>query len=177
MSSSEVGLGIQEHPQESEELAHQHTAPQTTPLASPAATTPHYEQDLHHNLGLDTPPLTDHWQTPPYRSDGTQSLTDPCQVTSFPAAPTGPCVPLFPGPATNLVPTAEHAMGDYSWCFPTPGFYLEELAQINLRIHLAGRALLLPARTLALWSSPAVNDVLDAASSLINLVDSFASRR
>ncbi|KAK4034552.1 hypothetical protein C8A01DRAFT_18666 [Parachaetomium inaequale] len=172
-SRNEVGLGIQEHPQES---AYQHAAPQTTPLASPAATTPHYEQGTHHNLGLDTPPFTDHWQTPSYGSDGSQSLTDMCQVTSFSAAPTGPCVPLFPGPATNVVPTtAEHVMGNYSWCFPTSDYFLEELAQINLRIHLAGRALLLPARAPA--PSPAVNDVFDAASSLINLVDSFASRR
>lgn len=72
-----------------------------------------------------------------------------------------------------MVPTGE---GDYPWAFTTlRDYFPEELAQINLRIHLAARALPARASTLALLSSPAVNDVLDAAYSLINLVDRRAS--
>jgi hypothetical protein len=72
-----------------------------------------------------------------------------------------------------MISTAE---SDYSWSFTTlRDYFPEELAQINLRIHLAARALPARANTLALLSSPAVNDVLDAAYSLINLVDRRAS--
>jgi hypothetical protein len=52
------------------------------------------------------------------------------------------------------------------------------VAQINLRIHLAGRALLSsPSRALACLTSPAVNDIFDAACSLINVVDRFVLSR
>jgi hypothetical protein len=74
--------------------------------------------------------------------------------------------------------TAEDMMGDYPWTCPNPPDYsLEELAQINLRIHLAGRALAAPGRALVSMSSPAVDEIFGAACSLINLVDRYTSKR
>lgn len=66
----------------------------------------------------------------------------------------------------------------YPWAVSTlPDYTLEELAQINLRIHLAARTLTPPARTLALFSSPAVNEIFDTACSLINVADRCAAKR
>jgi hypothetical protein len=71
-------------------------------------------------------------------------------------------------------------MGDYSWAIPTLpdcSLDLEEVAQINLRIHLAGRSLPSLPRTLASLSSPAFGSIFDAACALINAVDRFTLRK
>lgn len=90
-----------------------------------------------------------------------------------------PCVPLYPSPVPNVTMGPDNVMGSYPWAFTTlPDCSLEEVAQINLRIHLAGRALLSsPSRALACLTSPAVNDIFDAACSLINVVDRFVLSR
>ncbi|KAH6628115.1 hypothetical protein F5144DRAFT_654100 [Chaetomium tenue] len=172
--SRNVGLGTLDHSQES---THEPVPPRR--VSSPAATSPTCEQFTHHhNLGLDTPPPTEDWQTPSYRCDSTQPLTNMCPSTSFPAVPDIAYAPLFQDPAANLVPAAEDIVGGYSWGFPASSdYFLEDLAQINLRIHLAGRALPSPAGSPPPWSWPAANDAFDAACSLIDAVDQFAARR
>lgn len=168
-----IGFGALEHPQES---THQPVPPRTA--STPGVTTPTCDQFTHHSLGLDTPPPTEDWQTPSYRCGSTQTMADLCPVSSFPAGPNVAYAPLFQDPATNLVPAAEDIVGGYSWCFPASSdYFLEELAQINLRIHLAGRALPSPAGSPPPWSWPAANNGFDAACSLIDAVDRFATRR
>ncbi|KAK4148543.1 hypothetical protein C8A00DRAFT_19641 [Chaetomidium leptoderma] len=173
-----IGLGILEHPSED---AHEHVSPQINPLPPSTTTRPHYERGNRRGPGLQTPPLTGQWQTPPYGSGGHQFPAGMCQ--SIPCSegttvPAIPCVPLFPDQGPEMTVSTGNVMDSYPWVFPTlPDYSLEELAQINLRIHLAGHALSAPSRALAPLSSPAVNDILDAAYSLANAVDRYASRR
>ena len=168
-----ISFGALEHPQES---GHETVPPRTA--STPGVSTPTCEQFTHHGLGLDTPPPTEDWQTPSYRCDSTQTMADMCPVSSFPAGPNVAYAPLFQDPAASLVPAAEDIVGGYSWCFPASSdYFLEELAQINLRIHLAGRALPSPAGSPPPWSWPAANNGFDAACSLIDAVDRFATRR
>lgn len=73
---------------------------------------------------------------------------------------------------------AESIIGDYSGGrLALPDCSLEEVAQINLYIHLAGRTLPSLPRTLASLLLPAANDIFDAACALINAVDRFALRK
>ncbi|KAK3298747.1 uncharacterized protein B0H64DRAFT_386075 [Chaetomium fimeti] len=168
-----MGFNNSEHSQES---THEFVPSRT--VSSPVVTTPICEQITHHSLGLDTPPPTEDWQTPSYHCDSTQSLADMCPVTSFPAGPSVAYAPVFQDPAANLVPAAENIVGGYSWCLPASSdYFLEELGQINVRIHLAGRALPSPVGAPAPWSWPATNNGFDAACSLIDAVDRFAARR
>ncbi|KAH6854721.1 hypothetical protein B0I37DRAFT_38369 [Chaetomium sp. MPI-CAGE-AT-0009] len=168
-----ISLNTSEHSQES---IHELVPPRSE--SSPTVTTPICEQITHHNLGLDTPPPTEDWQTPSYHCDSTQSMADMCHpVTSFPAVPNVAYAPGFQDPVSNVVPAPENIVGGYSWCLPASSdYFLEELAQINVRIHLAARALPSPAGS-APWSWPATNNGFDAACSLIDAVDRFAARR
>jgi len=152
-----------------------------SPSLSPVATTPYCQLGSHRRTGQQTPPLPSQWQTSSYSSDGNQFLAGMCQlapVAEDTANPTIPCVPLFPDPMPSVSSRAENIMNDYSWALPTlPDYSLEEVAQINLRIHVVGRALPSLPRTLASLSSPAVHDIFDAACALINAVDRFALRK
>ncbi len=180
-STAGMGLGIMSHPNEH---VHGHLASQMNPLLMPPAT-PTYCDILvgsQPGPGPEAPPLPSQWQAapPPYDSDSNQFI-DMCQLSSFSEAtpaPSIPCVPIFPDPAPTVASTtAEDMMGSYSWPVPAmPDYSLEELAHINLRIHMAGHSLPSPFRTLASLSSPAVNDVFDAACALINVVDRYAAR-
>ncbi|KAK4197151.1 hypothetical protein QBC40DRAFT_286078 [Triangularia verruculosa] len=55
--------------------------------------------------------------------------------------------------------------------------HLEEVTQINLRIHRAGRILCSLTRTLLATSSPAINEIFDAACSLIGFMDRYATQQ
>lgn len=127
----------------------------------------------------ETPPIPDQWLMSPFEPDSSQFLSGMCQLASFSQespAPAIPCVPLYTSPSPDMPSTAENV--DYPWdCPNAPDYSLEELAQINLRIHLAGRALATPARALVSVSSPAIDDIFGAACSLINLVDRYTSKR
>ncbi len=151
-------------------------------LLSPDAAALYCELGSHRVTGQQTPPLQSQWQTTSsYSSHGNQHLVGMCQLASDAedtAPPTIPCVALFPEPVPSVSSRAESIIGDYSWGLPTlPDCSFEEVAQINLRIHLAGRAIPSLPRTLASFSSPAVNDIFDAACALINAVDRFTLRK
>lgn len=155
---------------------------QLSPLPSPAATTPRCSAASQVVPELDAPLLTDQWLMSPFDSDGNQFLTGMSQLTSFSHATTGPtipCVPLFADAPPEMPPAAEPVLGRYpcSYSNPPADNSLEELAQINMRIHVAGRALSTPTNALALMSSPAVDDIISAACSLISLVDRYAAKR
>jgi hypothetical protein len=70
-------------------------------------------------------------------------------------------------------------VGDYAWGLPSlPDYYcLEEVTQLNIRIHVAGRAITSLPRTPASLSSPAINDIFEASFTLINAADRFASKK
>ena len=183
ISPVSIGLGIMGH---SNEHVHDHGAMHVPALHPPVAPAPYGELASHRGTVQQTPPpLPSQWQTSSYGPDSNQFLTGICQLTSVAedtAASTIPCVPLFSDgvPSVPSVPSTrpENMMGDYSWALPAlPDYSLEEVAHINLRIHLAGRALPSLPRTLASLSSPAIHDFFDAAYALVNAADRFASRK
>ncbi|KAL2170661.1 hypothetical protein VTG60DRAFT_4586 [Thermothelomyces hinnuleus] len=134
---------------------------------------------MHRDLDTDTLPLTEQWHPPSYHTSGAPTTSaDTCGLAACAAVPAIPCVPVFPQPANDMIPTADHDfIGDYSWSLASsPESFLEQLSQINLRIHLGGRSLPEPSTTMAPWSLAAVNDVLDAACSLTDAVDRFTAR-
>ncbi|KAH6630624.1 hypothetical protein B0J18DRAFT_421735, partial [Chaetomium sp. MPI-SDFR-AT-0129] len=101
-----------------------------------------------------------------------------CQMATFATIPSVPTAPLFPDSTTHVVPPTEHAMDSYTWGFPaTSDNLLQELGDIDFRIHQARRGLLLPHCTPAPWSSSGVNEAFDAACSLVDVVDRFAAKR
>lgn len=169
-------MGIAEYPQE---LTHDSGVQKTAYLSSShAIASTQWQQTTQRNFGVDTPPLTEQWHAPSYYPDDTPRMRTACEMVSFAAAPAIPCAPIFPQPTTGMVLTTGHDLGGYSWGFPSSSEgLLEELLQINLRVHLGGRALPEPSITLAPWSFPPVNDVLDASCSLIDVVDRFAAAR
>ncbi|KAK0737343.1 hypothetical protein B0T21DRAFT_287364 [Apiosordaria backusii] len=84
------------------------------------------------------------------------------------------CAPTF---SENLL-SATSTTSDNPWMYPSSSEgYLQEATQINLRIHRAGRMLLPLTRTLLTISSPAINEVFDAACSLISFVDRYVTRQ
>ncbi|KAK3898730.1 hypothetical protein C8A05DRAFT_18735 [Staphylotrichum tortipilum] len=179
-SAAGMGLGIMSHPPEH---VRGHLASQMNPLLMPPAT-PTYCDILvgsQPGPGPEAPaPLPSQWQAATaYESDSNQFIADICQLSSFSEAtpaPSIPCLPIFPDPTPAVPSTTEDMMGGYPWAVPAlPDYSLEELAHINLRIHMAGHALPSPFRTLASLS-PAIDDVFDAAYSLINVVDRYAAR-
>ena len=95
------------------------------------------------------------------------------------AGPTMTSMPLFADPVPSVASRSESIVGDYPWGIPgVPDYYcLEEVVQINMRIHMAGRALLSLPRTLSSLSSPTVNEIFDATCALISAVDRFASKK
>ncbi|KAK4244265.1 hypothetical protein C7999DRAFT_17452 [Corynascus novoguineensis] len=175
-SRIDIEMGIAEYPQEP---TYDSGVQKTAYLSSPhAIASAQWQETIQRNFGVDAPPLTEQWHAPSYYSDGTPRMRTTCEMASFATAPAIPCAPIFPQPATGMVLTTGHDPGAYSWGFPSsPEGLLEELLQINLRVHLGGRALPEPSITLAPWSFPPVNDVLDAACSLIDVVDRFAAAR
>lgn len=183
-SLSSVGLGQLETLEElSREPRSQHSSPsfqQNTPLPSPtAASPPLFEPTSHPSALLNTPPLTEHWETTPYCADSTNPMMGGmCQMATFATIPSVPTAPLFPDSTTHMVPPTEHAMDGYTWGYPaTSDNLLQELGDIDFRIHQARRSLLLPHCTPAPWSSPGVNEAFDAACSLVDVVDRFAAKR
>jgi len=151
------------------------------PLLSPVATAPYCELERHHGPGQQAPPVASHRQTLSYGSGSNESLAGMCPLASVAedtAASNISGVSLFPDFVSSVSSRAEKILGDYSWALPLLFDYsLEEVAQINLRIHLAGRTLPLLPRTLASLSSPTVNDIFDAACALVKAVERFASRK
>ncbi|KAK4135795.1 hypothetical protein BT67DRAFT_376242, partial [Trichocladium antarcticum] len=179
--SRTFGMGDSKPPNQHSETqqVQEHVPPQIVSL-SPAATTPRCDQTHQLAPDLATPPIPDQWLMSPFGSESSQFSTGMCQLSSFSqptAAPTIPCVPLFEEPCPDMPSAAGDVVGDYAWAHPgVPDYSLEELAQINLRIHLAGRALATPARALVSMSSPAVDDIFGAACSLVNIVDRYAAK-
>ncbi|KAL2160969.1 hypothetical protein VTH06DRAFT_8681 [Thermothelomyces fergusii] len=125
---------------------------------------------------------TEQWHPPSYHTnDPSTASAATWGLAAFEAAPSMPCAPIFSEPTNDLIPAADHGLtGDYSWGLPTPTspeYFLEQLSQINRRIHLGGHSLPEPSATIAPWSSAAVNDLLDAACSLADAADRFATGR
>ncbi|KAL2182950.1 hypothetical protein L209DRAFT_774652 [Thermothelomyces heterothallicus CBS 203.75] len=173
-----IPLSIAHHP--SQEFAQDPGARETASLpCSTVASSWH--QNVHRNPDTDTPPLTEQWHRPSsYHTSGAPTTpADTCGLAAFAAVPAIPCASVFPQPANDMIPTADHDfVGGYSWSLPSSSeSLLEELSQINLRIHLGGRSLPEPSTTTAPWSLAAVNDVLDAACSLTDAVDRFTAGR
>ncbi len=142
-SPNGIGSGIIAH---STEHVHEHAAIRMPPLLSPVATAPYCELGSHCGTGQHIPPLPSQWQASSYSFNGNRFLAGMCQLASVAedtAAPTIPCMALFPDPMPSVSSRAESIIGDYSWGRPAlPDCSLEEVAQINLRIHLANHALL-----------------------------------
>ncbi|KAK4236420.1 hypothetical protein C8A03DRAFT_16935 [Achaetomium macrosporum] len=174
-----IGLGILEHPNEP---VHEPVAPQIPNSLSPPAPTPLCEQGNQHGSTLEGPP-SGQWLMSPFNSGSNhQFLGGMCQLASFSEAvsnPRIPCAsPLYPASGPDASSPAEKFVGSYPLVCPsTPDYSLGELAQISLRVHLASRVLASSVRTLATLSSPAVNDVIDAACSLVSFVDRYAPQR
>ncbi|KAK3311072.1 uncharacterized protein B0T15DRAFT_60584 [Chaetomium strumarium] len=182
-SSAGIGLGILEHPNEP---VHEHNAPPIQPLFSPPATAPLCELASQHGSTLEgPPPPSGQWLMSPFSSGSNhQFQSGMCQLASFSETlpdPTIPCGPLYPSSDPQGSSPAEKLIGNHPWVCPSPpsppDYSLGELAQISLRVHLASRVLASSARTLATLSSPAVNDVVEAACSLVNFVDRYAQKR
>ncbi|KAL2136490.1 hypothetical protein VTI74DRAFT_3509 [Chaetomium olivicolor] len=177
-SSSGVGLGILEQPDE--HIQAESSPPIPSPLPPPPVATPQCDEMKPARPGPEVASLSEPWLTSLFDSDGSQFLAGMDQLSSishYQPAPTISSVPLFPGLATE-VSTTGSGMSSFPWSYPNPPDYsLEELSQISLRIHLAGRALETLSRTPVSAPSPVTNDVFDVACSLVNFVERYASQR
>ncbi|KAL2255923.1 hypothetical protein VTK26DRAFT_2477 [Humicola hyalothermophila] len=179
--SNASGLGILDLEHQSQSLL-EHAVSQTSPLRSPEATTPRCSAGNQSVPGLDTPSINDQWLMSPFCSDGNQFLTGMSPLASFSQATADsavPCDALFADLPRPNVPSTREVPVQYPWAHSgsPANSDLEQLARINLQVHLAGRAL--PARdnALGLMASPAVDDICSAACSLISLVDRYAAQK
>ncbi|AEO54515.1 hypothetical protein MYCTH_64004 [Thermothelomyces thermophilus ATCC 42464] len=171
-----IPLSIAHHP--SQEFFAQDPGARETASLPCSTVASAWQQNVHRNPDTDAPPLTEQWHPPSYHTSGAPTTpADTCDLAAFAAVPAIPCASVFPQPANDMIPTADHDfVGGYSWSLPSSSeSLLEQLSQINLRIHLGGRSLPEPSTTMAPWSLAAVNDVLDAACSLTDAVDRFTA--
>ncbi|KAK0716881.1 hypothetical protein B0T26DRAFT_751026 [Lasiosphaeria miniovina] len=151
-----------------------------TPLLSPVAITPHGDHNSHNNTnGLERQhhhPVSEQWLMSSFGVDGATFSNNMGQLSPYSQPTSTPAVPFFSTPTT--APAADNVMPEYSWMYSDPSdTYPEELAEINLRIHRAARTLPPMNRSLPSLSSPSVNEIFDAACSLINVVGRYTTTR
>ncbi|KAK0671474.1 hypothetical protein QBC41DRAFT_354275 [Cercophora samala] len=84
----------------------------------------------------------------------------------------------FVPPFSESILSATSTTTDHAWVYSgSSDTFLEEVTQINLRIHRAGRMLSTITRALLTIASPAINEIFDVGCSLISFLDRYAARQ
>ncbi|KAK0628338.1 hypothetical protein B0T17DRAFT_459148, partial [Bombardia bombarda] len=144
------------------------------PQLSPIGIIPHRNQENH--MPREHSATVDDWLMSPFGPGDARFTNAMPQMSSFSSVATLPNAPFLT--ELNAACATDNAVPGYTMMFPDPvGSYIEELADMTLRIHLATLSLPPLNRTPLSLSSPAVNEIFDATCSLISLVDRYTAEK